>query len=74
MAEVSEWRIHESSNVERSNFLVLVTKIGNKNWENWFILNGKYKNWQNCDTNNFKFANFWSEILVFQISKIPEVC
>ena len=30
MAEVSKLNIHERSNVERPNLLVLVTKIGNK--------------------------------------------
>ena len=31
MAEVSKLRIHERSNLERPNLLVLITKIGNKN-------------------------------------------
>ena len=31
MAGVSKLRIHERSNVERQNLLVLVTKIGNNN-------------------------------------------
>ena len=30
MAEVSKLRIHERSNIERPNLLVLVTKIGKK--------------------------------------------
>ena len=67
MAEVSELRIHERSNVERSNLLVLITKIVNNNWENWFISN--YKN-----IRIGKIANSWSQILVFQIEKILEVC
>ena len=25
------------------------TKMGNKNWENWFTSMGKYENWQNCE-------------------------
>ena len=73
MAEVSKLRIHERSNVERPNLLVLVTKIGNKNWENWFVSNSKYKNWPNENTNNSKIANSWSRILGFQIEKILEV-
>ena len=48
MEDVSKLRIHERGNVERLNLLILVTKIGNKNWKNWFIFNGKYENWQNC--------------------------
>ena len=70
MIEVSELRIHERSNVERPNF----SKIGNKTWENWFISQGKYKNWKNCDTNNSKIANSWNQILVFQIEKTLEIC
>ena len=67
MAEVSELRIHERSNVERSNLLVLITKIVNNNWENWFI-----SNYNNIRIG--KIANSWSQILVFQIEKILEVC
>ena len=26
-----------------------VDEIENNNWENWFILKGKYTNWQNCE-------------------------
>ena len=73
MAEVSKLRIHKRSNVEHLNLLVLVTEIENKNWENLFISNGKYKNWQTCETNNSKIANSWSPILVCQIEKILEV-
>ena len=73
MAEVSKLRIHERSNVERPKLLVLVTETWNKNWENWFISNGKYKNWQTFKTNNSKIDNSWSQILVFQIEKILKV-
>ena len=38
--DVLKLRIHERSNVERLNLVVLVTKIGNKDWKNWFISNG----------------------------------
>ena len=31
----SNSKINECSNVERPN--LRVTKIGNKNWENWFV-------------------------------------
>ena len=49
MADVSKLTVHERSNVERPNLLVLVTKIGNKNFLNWFISNSKNENWQNCE-------------------------
>ena len=32
--DVSKLRIHERSNVERLNLVVLVTKIGYKDWKN----------------------------------------
>ena len=41
MADVSNMKINERLNLR-------VTKIHNKNWENWFISKGNYKNWQNC--------------------------
>ena len=49
MANVSNLKINERSKNLR------VIKLGNKNWENyenskcrnWFILKGKYGNWQN---------------------------
>ena len=49
MADVSKLRIHERLNIKRLNLLVLVTRIGNENWENWFIWKGKYENWQHCE-------------------------
>ena len=49
MVDFSKLRFHERSYVERPNLLVLVTTIGNKNWKNWFISNGKYENWENCE-------------------------
>ena len=53
MAKVSNFKINERSNVERSN--LWVTKTGNKNWKNWFISEGKYENRQNCE--NWKISN-----------------
>ena len=47
MADVSNLKINERSNVERPN--LRVTKIANKNWESWFISKGKYENSQNCE-------------------------
>ena len=47
MADVLNLEIHERSNGEPPN--LGVTKIGNDNWENWFISKGKYKNWRNCE-------------------------
>ena len=41
MVDVSKLRIHERWNVESLNSLVLITKIGNKNWENWLISIGQ---------------------------------
>ena len=40
MVDVSNLRINQRSNVERSD--LRVTKKENKNWENWFISKGKY--------------------------------
>ena len=42
-----ELKIKKCLNVEGWN--LRVDKIGNKNWENWFILKGKYTNWKNCE-------------------------
>ena len=47
MFDVLNLKINERSNVELPN--LRVNKIWNKNWEIWFILKGKYKNWQNCE-------------------------
>ena len=49
MTDVSKLRIRERLNVERPNLLVVVTKIGNKNWDDWFISNDKYEIWKNCE-------------------------
>ena len=49
MIDISKLRFHEHWYVERPNLLVLVTTIGNKKWENWFISNGNYENWENCE-------------------------
>ena len=40
MADVSNLKINERANVERTN--LRVTEIENKSWENWFIWKGKY--------------------------------
>ena len=48
MADVLSFKINElSKNVEWLNSRV--SKIGKKNWENWFISQGKYENCQNCE-------------------------
>ena len=47
MADVSNLKINERTNVERLN--LRVAKIGNKNCENGFITKGKYENWRNCE-------------------------
>ena len=46
MADVSNLKINEPSNVERLK--LRVTKIGNKNWEDnkLIYIKGEYKNWQ----------------------------
>ena len=74
MADVSNMKINERLNLR-------VTKIHNKNWENWFISKGNYKNWQNCKMYGIsngqpiqKISNFFSQILVFQIGKILDIC
>ena len=74
MADVSKLSIHEPSNVEQLILLVLVTKMGNENSENWFISNSKYKSWQNWSAEYRKDKTlqnclFLKPILVFQIEK-----
>ena len=51
MTNISNLKINGRLNVEWRN--LEVTKIRNKNWENykrqnWFIPKGKYVNWRNC--------------------------
>ena len=47
MAAVSNLKINERLDVELKN--LRVTKIENKNWDNWFTSMGKYENWHNCE-------------------------
>ena len=54
MAAISNLKINEHSNVNRLN--LRVTKVGNKNRENWFISKGKYENWK-WRMRNQKIAN-----------------
>ena len=58
MVDVLKLRFHECSNVGRPNSVVLVTTMENKNWEIWFISNGKYENWENCDIKIVIFSRF----------------
>ena len=77
MADGSDLKINERSNVERPK--LRVTEIGNKNWEKWFMSKGKYENWWNCEkcgiSKDQQFQNlyFWSQILVFPVEKILEI-
>ena len=68
MAEVSNSKINERSNVKRLN--LRVTKRGNGNWERWFISKKiwkltKLREVRNIEwTKNYKINNFRSQILV----------
>ena len=79
MADVSNLKINQSSNVQWPN--LQVTKIGNKNWKKKIYI--KLKIWELVKlrvartivwTNNFEISNFWSQILVFRIKKILKIC
>ena len=77
MADISNLKINERSNVERPN--LRDTETGNKNWENWFIskgkcengqivsskecrMDGQFQNWQFLEP-NFGFAN-WKDLKI----------
>ena len=59
MADVSNFKSKERSNVELPN--IRVSEIGNQNWKNWFLSNGRYGDWKNCEkcriSNGGKIAN-----------------
>ena len=68
MADVSNLKINERSDVEWPN--LRVTKILNKNWDNWFISMGEYENYRVVRDiermHNFKTAKF----LFYKLKKI----
>ena len=58
-----------------------LTRIGNENWENWFISNGKYENWENCEQCGIlngrtirKLPILRAKFWFFQMEKILGVC
>ena len=65
MANVSNLRINQRSNVERPN--LRVTKIGNKNLEDWFVSKGENKNWQNCEQCGISNGRRTSKLLIFGV-------
>ena len=63
-ADISYLKINEGSNVEQLN--LRVTKIGHKNWENWFLAKGKYENWKNCEKCGISNGRIISELSIFE--------
>ena len=79
MADVSNLIINERSNVERPN--LSVNKIINLKLRKLIYIRGqrwelaKSRVFRNIEwTKNYKIANFFSQILVFQIEKILKIC
>ena len=52
MAEISNLKINERSDIEWPNSRV--TKIDNKNSDDWFMSIGKYENWQNYEESGYR--------------------
>ena len=71
MADVSNSKSNERSKVKRPKWRV--TKIRNKNWKNWFAVYQRANIGIICIIaeyrmdEQFKIANFQSQILVFEI-------
>ena len=64
MADVSNLKINQRSIVERPN--LRITKIGNKNWEHWFISKGKYGNWQNYEQSGMSNGRTIPNLSIFR--------
>ena len=79
-------KIDKRTNVERlslreSLIVKWEIKIEKLKRRSWFISTGECENWRNCEYCGIsngqtipKFANFFSQILVFQIEKILIIC